>query len=202
MSFAVIPIDFGPFTDVISFIMELDKLKYVHRKTKILNNQRHENSAEHSWHFALAAISFAPYVKDVDINRVVQMALIHDIVEIDAGDVIAFDLAGREAIHAQEVKAANRIFGLLPESQRDYFLALWHEYEDGATPEARFAKILDRVMPVFMNLHNNGQSWVENGIRFEQVFNLLHFISESYPELWIYLLPQLEVAREKGWLKA
>ncbi|MCP9267608.1 HD domain-containing protein [Xenorhabdus sp. XENO-1] len=202
MSLAVPPVDFGPLTNVIAFIMELDKLKSVHRKTKLLNNQRHENSAEHSWHFALAVMSFAPYVGKVNIGRVVQMALIHDIVEIDAGDVIAFDLAAREAIHEHEVNAAHRIFGLLPEAQKDYFLALWNEYEDSETPEAIFAKTLDRVMPVLMNLHNDGQSWVENGIHFEQVFNLLHFISEAYPELWQYLLPQLEAAKEKGWLKA
>ncbi|PHM46374.1 hydrolase [Xenorhabdus mauleonii] len=201
MSLAVPTADFGPFTDVIAFIMELDKLKYVHRKTKLLNNTRHENSAEHSWHFALAVISFAPYAGDIDISRVIQMALIHDIVEIDAGDVIAFDLAARKAIEAEEVKAANRIFGMLPETQRDYFLTLWHEYEDAITPEARFAKTLDRVMPVFMNLHNEGQSWVENNIRFEQVQKLLNFVPESYPELWKYLLPQLEAAKEKGWLK-
>ncbi|CDG18659.1 HD domain-containing protein [Xenorhabdus doucetiae] len=201
MSLAVPPVDFGPFTDVIAFIMELDKLKYVHRKTKLLNNARHENSAEHSWHFAIAVLGFAPYAGDVNISRVVQMALIHDIVEIDAGDVIVFDQAAREAIHEQEVKAADRIFGLLPETQREYFLQLWHEYEDAITPEACFAKTLDRIMPVFMNLHNHGQSWVENNIRFEQVYNLLQFVAESYPELWQYLLPQLEAAKEKGWLK-
>ncbi|MCE1732038.1 HD domain-containing protein, partial [Enterobacter hormaechei] len=94
--------------------------------------------------------------------------------------------------HEQEVKAADRIFGLLPETQREYFLQLWHEYEDAITPEACFAKTLDRIMPVFMNLHNHGQSWVENNIRFEQVYNLLQFVAESYPELWQYLLPQLE----------
>ncbi|MDX7986542.1 HD domain-containing protein [Xenorhabdus sp. 12] len=201
MSLAVPTADFGPFTDVIAFIMELDKLKYVHRKTKLLNNTRHENSAEHSWHFALAVLGFAPYAGDINISRVVQMALIHDIVEIDAGDVIAFDLAARKAIEEEEVKAANRIFGMLPETQRDYFLALWHEYEDANTPEARFAKTLDRVMPVLMNLHNDGQSWVENNIRLEQVYKLLDFVPASYPELWKYLLPQLEAAKEKGWLK-
>ncbi|SFU27295.1 HD domain-containing protein [Xenorhabdus koppenhoeferi] len=201
MSLTVPPVDFGPFTDVIAFIMELDKLKSVHRKTKLLNNERHENSAEHSWHFALAVIGFAPYAGDVNISRVVQMALIHDIVEIDAGDVIVFDLAAREAIQEQEIKAANRIFGMLPDAQKEYFLELWHEYEDAITPEALFAKTLDRIMPMFMNLYNHGQSWVENDIRFEQVYNLLHFISESYPELWKYLLPQLEAAKEKGWLK-
>ncbi|MDX7992553.1 HD domain-containing protein [Xenorhabdus littoralis] len=201
MSLTVSPVDFGPFTDVIAFIMELDKLKYVHRKTKLLNNTRHENSAEHSWHFALAVIGFAPYAGDVNISRVIQMALVHDIVEIDAGDVIAFDLAAREAIQEQEVKAAKRIFGLLPEPQRTYFLELWHEYEEAITPEACFAKTLDRIMPVFMNLHNCGQSWVENDISFEQVYSLLHFVAESYPELWESLLPQLEAAKEKGWLK-
>ncbi|MQL47779.1 HD domain-containing protein [Photorhabdus khanii] len=201
MSLAVAAVDFGPFTDVIGFLMELDKLKKIQRRTKLLDNHRQENSAEHSWHFAIAAMSFAPYVKEVDIQRVIQMALIHDIVEIDAGDVMVYDLAAREAIHDQEVKAANRLFGLLPETQKNHFLSLWQEYEAGESQDARFAKMLDRLMPVLMNLHNKGQSWVENGIRLEQVINRNQFIADVYPELWQYLLPQLESAQKKGWLK-
>ncbi|CAQ83298.1 MULTISPECIES: HD domain-containing protein [Photorhabdus] len=201
MSLAVPAVDFGPFTDVIGFLMELDKLKKVQRRTKLLDNQRQENSAEHSWHFAIAAMSFAPYMKGVNTQRVIQMALIHDIVEIDAGDVMVYDLAAREAIHGQEVKAANRLFGLLPEPQKNHFMSLWQEYEAGESQDALFAKMLDRLMPVLMNLHNKGQSWVENDISLEQVINRNKFIADVYPEFWQYLLPQLEASQAKGWLK-
>ncbi|WP_434524145.1 HD domain-containing protein [Photorhabdus asymbiotica] len=201
MSLAVPAVDFGPFTDVIGFLMELDKLKKIQRRTKLLDNLRQENSAEHSWHFAIAAMSFAPYMKGVNTQRVIQMALIHDIVEIDAGDVMVYDLAAREAIYGQEVKAANRLFGLLPEPQKNHFMSLWQEYEAGESQDALFAKMLDRLMPVLMNLHNKGQSWVENDIRLEQVISRNKFIADVYPELWQYLLPQLEAAQAKGWLK-
>ncbi|MCW7760675.1 HD domain-containing protein [Photorhabdus luminescens] len=201
MSLTAPAVDFGPFTDVISFLMELDKLKKVQRRTKLLDNHRRENSAEHSWHFAIAAMSFAPYVKGVDIQRVIQMALIHDIVEIDAGDVMVYDLAAREAIHEQEIKAADRLFGLLPEPQKNHFMSLWQEYEAAESQDARFALTLDRLMPMLMNLYNKGQSWVEDGIRFEQVISRNKFIADVYPELWQYLLPQLEIAQKKGWLK-
>lgn len=150
--------------------MEIDKLKSVQRRTKVLGTQRQENSAEHSWHFAVGAMSLAPYAgKDVDIQRVIQMALLHDIVEIDAGDVLVYDLA-RAAIHDQEVAAAAPV-GMLPDAQREYFTALWQEYEDGESADARFALVLDRTMPMLMNLHNEGQSWVENGISLEQVLS-------------------------------
>ncbi|AWK43197.1 HD domain-containing protein [Photorhabdus laumondii subsp. laumondii] len=201
MSLAVSVVDFGPFTNIVGFLMELDKLKKVQRRIKLLDNHRQENSAEHSWHLAIAAMSFAPYAQEVDIQRVIQMALIHDIVEIDAGDVMVYDLTAREAIHEQEVKAANRLFGLLPEPQKNHFMSLWQEYEAGESQDARFAITLDRLMPILMNLHNKGQSWVENNIRFEQVINRNKFIANTYPELWQYLLPQLETAQKKGWLK-
>ncbi|RAW92116.1 HD domain-containing protein [Photorhabdus laumondii] len=201
MSLAVSVVDFGPFTNIVGFLMELDKLKKVQRRIKLLDNRRQENSAEHSWHLAIAAMSFAPYAQEVDIQRVIQMALIHDIVEIDAGDVMVYDLTAREAIHEQEVKAANRLFGLLPEPQKNHFMSLWQEYEAGESQDARFALTLDRLMPILMNLHNKGQSWVENNIHFEQVINRNKFIANTYPELWQYLLPQLETAQKKGWLK-
>lgn len=200
MSVTATSVDFGPFSRLIEFIMELDKLKSVQRKTRLLNNQRQENSAEHSWHFAMAAMGFSPYVHDVDINRVIQMALLHDVVEIDAGDVMVYDLAAREAIHEEEIKAANRIFGLLPEVQQQNFMSLWQEYESGETRESQIANMLDRVMPILMNLHNEGQSWKENGIRLEQVVERNKFIADVYPEFWQYLLPQLENAKHKGWI--
>lgn len=192
---------FGSLTDVIGFLMEIDKLKRVQRRSKIIGSERHEDSAEHSWHFAVAAMALAPYAGEgVDIQRVIQMALIHDIVEIDAGDVMVYDLSARLAIHDQEVAAARRIFGLLPEPQRQQFHDLWLEYEAGETANAQFALMLDRIMPILMNLHNDGQSWVENGIRLEQVLGRADFIAKINPELWQYLKQHLEEAKAKGWL--
>lgn len=200
MSVAVL--DFGPLTEVVGFLMEIDQLKSVQRRSKVIGTERHEDSAEHSWHFAVAAMSLAPYAGEgVDIQRVIQMALVHDIVEIDAGDVIVYDLQARAAVQAQEAAAAQRIFGLLPEPQRSRFHQLWLEYEAGETPSARFALMIDRVMPVLMNLHNGGQSWVENGIRLEQVLSRNAFIGEVNPPLWEHLQRHLTMAREKGWLK-
>ncbi|TQI82055.1 putative hydrolase of HD superfamily [Serratia fonticola] len=202
MSSAVAALNFGSMTQVVQFLMEIDKLKSVQRRTKVLGTQRQENSAEHSWHFAIAALSLAPYAGEgVDIQRVIQMALLHDIVEIDAGDVFVYDLAAREAIHDQEVAAAKRLFGLLPEPQREYFTALWQEYEDGESADARFALVLDRSMPMLMNLHNEGQSWVENNVSLEQVIKRNSMIADIHPELWKHLLQHLQDAQRKGWLK-
>jgi putative hydrolase of HD superfamily len=189
-------------TQTIQFLMEIDKLKSVQRRTKVMGTQRQENSAEHSWHFAIAALSLAPYASDeVDIQRVIQMALLHDIVEIDAGDVMVYDLAARAAIHDQEVAAAKRLFGILPEPQRGVFTALWQEYEAGESADARFALVLDRCMPMLMNLHNGGQSWVENDISLQQVLGRNTMIADIHPELWHYLELHLRDAQRKGWLK-
>lgn len=202
MSSAVPALDFGSMTQTIQFLMEIDKLKSVQRRTKVMGTQRQENSAEHSWHFAIAALSLAPYASDeVDIQRVIQMALLHDIVEIDAGDVMVYDLAARAAIHDQEVAAAKRLFGILPEPQRWVFTALWQEYEAGESADARFALVLDRCMPMLMNLHNGGQSWVENDISLKQVLDRNTMIADIHPELWHYLEQHLQDAQRKGWLK-
>jgi len=193
---------FGELTEVVAFLMEIDKLKSIQRRTKVLGTQRQENTAEHSWHFAVAAMALAPYAGDtVDINRVIQMALVHDIVEIDAGDVLVYDLAARHAVHALEETAAVRLFGLLPEPQRQHFHQLWLEYEACETADAQFALLLDRLMPLLMNLHNHGQSWVENGIRLEQVLTRNAFIGDVYPELWEHLKHHLGQAQQNGWLK-
>ncbi|WP_431225170.1 HD domain-containing protein [Serratia sp. L9] len=202
MSSAVLALNFGSMTQVIQFLMEIDKLKSVQRRTKVLGTQRQENSAEHSWHFAIAAMSLAPYAnEDVDIQRVIQMALLHDIVEIDAGDVFVYDLAAREAIHDQEVAAAKRLFGMLPQPQNEFFTALWQEYEAGESADARFAIVLDRSMPMLMNLHNEGQSWVENNVSLDQVLKRNSMIADIHPELWEHLLQHLHDAQHKGWLK-
>lgn len=132
--------------------------------------------------------------------RILKMALLHDVVEIDAGDVLVFDLAAREAIAEKEVAAAKRIFGLLPQPQADEFQALWNEYDAAETREARIANMIDRVMPVLMNLHNNGQSWVENNISLEQVIDRTKFIADVHPAFWAWLRAELDTAKQKGWL--
>lgn len=193
---------FGAMSEVINFLMEIDKLKLVERRTKIIGHGRQENSAEHSWHFAVAAMSLAPFApEDVDISRVIQMALLHDIVEIDVGDVLVYDLAARAAVAEKEVIAAKRLFGLLPEPQSTQFLQLWLEYEAGASADARFAGALDRILPILQNLHNEGQSWRENGISLEQVLTRNALVGESWPELWQHVVSHLYSAQEKGWLR-
>ncbi|MCX2944844.1 HD domain-containing protein [Rahnella perminowiae] len=202
MSVATSPLDFGAMTKVFQFLMEIDKLKSVQRRTKVLGTERQENSAEHSWHFAVAAMSLAPFAPaGIDINKVIRMALIHDIVEIDAGDVLVYDLAARAAVQDQEIIAAKRLFGLLPAPLDRQFLDLWDEYEAGETPEARFALVIDRVMPMVMNLNNQGQSWVENNIRLEQVLARNAFIADIHPELWLHIRSHLDNAHQQGWLK-
>ncbi|WP_345828867.1 HD domain-containing protein [Erwinia sp. HDF1-3R] len=202
MSEQVNSVDFGPMTQVMDFLMELDKLKRVERRTRLIGNSRHENSAEHSWHLAVAAMSLAPFFEGgTDVQRVVQMALLHDVVEIDAGDVMVYDLAAREAISHQEVAAADRLFGLLPAALQQRFRALWDEYEAGESVDARFANMLDRALPIIQNLHNQGQSWKENGIRLEQVLARNVALAEQWPALWNHLEGHLIEAQRKGWLQ-
>jgi len=193
---------FGEMSQVIHFLMEIDKLKLVHRRTRIIGHDSYEDSAQHSWHLAVAALSLAPYAPDnVEIQRVIKMALLHDIVEIDVGDVLVYDLNAREAVAIKEQAAAKRLFGLLPAPLETQFLSLWQEYEAGETADARFAGALDRVIPILMNLHNEGQSWRENDIALSQVLTRNAGLAKNWPELWHYIERQLYLAQEKGWLK-
>jgi len=185
---------------IVDFILELDKLKGVTRKTRPLGLDRYENSAEHSWQIALLAASLARFAAaEVDLDRVIRMLLVHDIGEIDTGDTMVYAEGGWPERKAAERAAALRIFGLLPESQGSEFMALWQEFEDGETPEALFAHAADRAMPVLLNLANEGQSWRENGISHERVVRRVGPpIRAGCPALWAYLEPLLDEARSKG----
>jgi 5'-deoxynucleotidase YfbR-like HD superfamily hydrolase len=185
---------------IIEFILELEKLKGVTRKTRPLGLDRYENSAEHSWQLALLAISLERFATSpVDMNRVVRMLLVHDIGEIDIGDTIFFAEGGWEERKAAELNAVKRIFGLLPEEQSADFFALWQEFERAKTPEALFAHAVDRAMPVLLNLANQGQSWCENGISSERAVRRIEPpIKAGCPALWEYLEVRLQEAREKG----
>ena len=189
---------------IIDFILELDKLKGVTRKTRPLGLERQENSAEHSWQIAMLAASLAPYAAEpVDISHVVAMLLVHDIGEIDTGDTIVYAEDGWEERKAAELAAVTRIFGLLPAAQAQRFMSLWQEFEDDETAEARFAHATDRAMPVLLNLANNGQSWRENGISHERVVRRIGPpIQSGCPALWDYLAERLAHARQQGWFGA
>jgi putative hydrolases of HD superfamily len=189
---------------IAQFILELDKLKGVTRKNRPLGLDRFENSAEHSWQIALLALSLAPYAGEaLDVNRVVGMLLVHDIGEIDTGDTIVYAVDGWEERKDAELAAVKRIFGILDEPQRSAFMALWLEFDRCETAEARFAHAADRAMPALLNLANNGQSWIENGISYERVINRIGPpIEAGCPALWRYLAARLEEEWNKGWFGA
>jgi len=185
------------------FITELDKLKAVKRQITLpLDNDRQENSAEHSWHVALMATTLAPFAaQPIDISRVVRMILIHDVVEIDAGDLFAFqEAAEHEAQAEKELAAAKRIFGLLPAPLNQELLALWLEFEEAETPDAEFAKAMDRVLPVFQNMQNQGGSWKKHGVTREKIAQRNKHLITSAPSLWDYVNTQLDNAVKKRWL--
>lgn len=186
---------------IVDFILELDKLKGVTRRTRPLGLDRYENSAEHSWQIALLAASLAHLAETpVDVDRVVGMLLVHDIGEIDTGDTMVYVEEGLAERKAAELACVTRIFGRLPEGPGSKFMALWQEFEDAATPEARFAHAMDRAMPVLLNLANEGQSWRENGITHERVIRRVGPpIQAGCPALWAYLEAKLEEVRRQGW---
>jgi putative hydrolase of HD superfamily len=190
--------------DIVNFIIEIDKLKNVTRKVKPLGTDRYENPAEHSWQIALLAASMAHLAaQPVDVNRVIGMLLVHDIGEVDTGDTIAYAEEGLQERKAAELVAVKRIFGMLPEPVASQFLSLWQEFEDEATPEARFAHAADRAMPVILCLNNNGQSWCENNISYERVIKRVGpQIKAGCPALWDYLEVRLADEQRKGWYGA
>jgi putative hydrolase of HD superfamily len=186
---------------IVQFVLELDKLKGVTRKTRPLGLERYENSAEHSWQIALLAAAMAPHAgSSINVERVVCMLLVHDIGEIDTGDTIFYAEEGLGDRKAGERAAVTRIFGMLEEPQRSMLMNLWLEFEENTTAEARFAHAADRAMPVLLNLANNGQSWRENGITYERVMSrVAPPIRAGCPALWEHLEAQLNEARDRGW---
>ena len=186
---------------IIDFILELDKLKGVTRKTRPIGLDRYENSAEHSWQLAMLAVSLVHYAAaPVNIDRVVHMLLVHDIGEIDTGDTMLYAEGGWEERKQAERIAVARIVGLLPEPQAAAMMDLWIEFEDATTAEARFANAVDRAMPAILNLANSGQSWRENGITYDRVITrIAPPIKAGCPALWEYMEARLAEAQRAGW---
>jgi len=169
----------------IAFVLEADKLKGVLRQSYLTNGERHENSGEHSWHTALLAMILAEYSnRSIDVCKVIRMMLIHDLVEIDAGDTFIYDTAGNASKAVRERAAAERVFGLLPDDQRDAVRQLWEEFELRQTSEAKFAQAMDRLMPILHNYFTEGRSWREHNVTQEQALAKNRKIADGAGELW------------------
>ncbi|MBD3405324.1 MAG: HD domain-containing protein [Candidatus Lokiarchaeota archaeon] len=186
----------------LDFIMRIDDLKQIIRQTLLISDRRQENDAEHSWHLATMAILLQEYSNvEVDLLRVVQMVLIHDIIEIEAGDTFCYDKEGQIDKKAREIEAANKIFTKLPSDQAIHFRKLWDEFETTLTPEAKFAAALDRLQPLLQNFRTDGESWLKHGITRKQVIERNHHISEGSKLLWEYATWLIDESVNRGYLK-
>ncbi len=185
----------------IDFLMEIDKMKSILRQNWQLDLARQEDDAQHSWHISVTAMVLSPYAaQPVDLARVLPMLLVHDLVEIDAGDTYAYDEKGYEDKSEREKKAAARVFGLLPTAQGEAFLALWKEFEACRTPDSRFANAIDRVQPFFGNYYVEGMVWKKNKITVSQVLKRNAITREVLPEVWSKMEELIADSVEKGYL--
>ncbi|MDB6126346.1 MAG: metal-dependent phosphohydrolase superfamily [Verrucomicrobia bacterium] len=188
----------------IEFIVEVDKLKEIFRQTINTQSRRAENDAEHSWHLCLCVIVLSEHANQasLDVLRVLKMLIVHDLVEIDAGDTFAYDTAAMANQHEREAKAADRIFGLLPADQEREFRGLWDEFEDKKTPESKFATAVDRFQPMLLNCRTEGAAWNRHGVTQDRVVARNHHIAEGCAELWNYAEKMVQDAVDAGHLKA
>ncbi|GIP18087.1 phosphohydrolase [Paenibacillus montaniterrae] len=183
----------------IAFLIEIDKLKTINRKTRIIHDSRLENDAEHSWHLAMMAVVLHKHANEpVDLFKVIKMLLIHDLVEIDAGDTFAYDTNGQSDKFEREIQAAKRLFGMLPSELEQQFLELWLEFEKKETNEAKFAASLDRLQPLIHNHLNQGDTWKKYNISKGQVMNRNKEIAEGSKALWDYAQLIIESSVQKG----
>lgn len=186
----------------IEFIVEIDKLKSIYRQTTLMDETRHENDAEHSWHLAVLAMLLSEYAnkKEINVMHVMKMVIIHDLVEIDAGDTFAFDYEGNKDKEEREEAAAERIFGILPEDQRDEVYGIWREFEDRLTPEAKFAAALDRIQPLLHNYYTKGGTWKRHHVTLDRVLKRFECIKEGSEELAKFVEDVIKESVEKGYI--
>jgi putative hydrolase of HD superfamily len=189
-------------TQQIEFIAECDRLKEVFRQTLNTHSRRAENDAEHSWHLCLCVIVLAEHANSptLDLLRVLKMLIVHDLVEIDAGDTFAYDTAAMATQHAREEVAAERIFGLLPADQARDFRALWDEFEEKETPEAKFATAVDRFQPMLLNCRSQGAAWQRHGVTHDRVVARNRHIADGCTPLWNYAEKMLQQIVDAGHL--
>lgn len=186
----------------VKFLVEIDKVKNIFRQTYLADSSRKENDAEHSWHLAIAAFLLKEHMKEeVDLLKVIIMVLIHDLVEIDAGDTYAYDNTGAATKREREEKGADRIFGMLPEDQGRYFRELWEEFEAYESADAKFAHLLDNFQPLLLNDASGGRSWEEHGVRKSQIYKRNVKIEETSEDVWNYMKSLVEKHIELGHVK-
>ncbi|RIW38472.1 HD domain-containing protein [Bacillus salacetis] len=189
----------------LNFLLEIDQLKQISRRTYISDGSRNENTAEHSWHVSMMAMTLwetYEHKENVNVQKSVKMLLLHDIVEIDAGDTYAFDLQGYQDKQNRERKAADRLFGMLPARTGEDFRQTWDEFEDRTSPEAVFAHIIDHIQPLMLNIATSGVSWKEHGIHSQQVLDRNSWIKDISPSIYAQIEAWVEKGIEMGWLKS
>lgn len=170
------------------FILEIDKEKQIKRKTLQSNGKDFEDDAQHAWHMAIMTLLLSEYANEkIDVLKTISMLLIHDLVEIDAGDTYAYDSQGLKTQSTREAMAANRIFNLLPEDQAKKVYDLWNEFEERKTPEAKFARVMDNFQPVMLNAATDGRMWAENGVHLEKILKRNEKTHEGSKVLWKYM---------------
>ncbi len=185
----------------LDFLIEADKMKSIYRRTMLIDMSRNESDAEHSWHFALAAYLLREYAADeVDINRVIKMALVHDMVEIYAGDTFAYDTAAAEDKRERENAAADKLFAMLPSEQGAELRALWEEFDDMQSPDALFATAIDRLQPFISNFMTQGHTWSGHKVTVEMVLRRMEPIRTAMPKLWEFIETSLANAIERGYI--
>jgi len=182
-----------------AFIVELDKMKSIHRQTSIIGQDTREDDAQHSWHISIMAVILAEYSnEELDVLKVLKMLLTHDLVEIYAGDTFCYDKEGNMNKRERETEAANKIFGILEDDKRDEFRSLWEEFEDMKTPEALFAASMDRLQPMINNLYNDGGTWKKFEVAKEDIYERISPVKYASDELWNYVEFLIEDACHKG----
>ncbi len=192
----------GRLRQQLAFLMEIDKQKEIIRQTYLADGSRKETDAEHAWHLAMMCMILSEYANEkIDVPKTIMMVLTHDLVEIDAGDTYAYDQTGNQTKKERELKAADRIYGLLPEDQRKYLRALWDEFEAMETPEAKFANMLDKIQPVCLNDQSKGKSWVEHNVCKRQIMERNSKTHEGSELLWDYIKKLIEKNVEAGFIR-
>ncbi len=187
----------------LQFLIEIDKMKTVLRQTLLMDQSRRETDAEHSWHFAMMAWVLEAYAadKDININRVIKMALLHDLVEIYAGDTFAFDTKGYESKMQREKEAADKLFALLPLEQGQEYRSLWEEFDAMVTPDAKYASAIDRLQPFISNYMTNGHTWVKHHVKKSDVYKRMAPVKDAIPELWEFVEDVIQEACDKKYLQ-
>lgn len=172
----------------LDFLIEADKMKSILRQTLLIDKSRRENDAEHSWHIALMAMTLAEYVPfEINLDRVIRMALVHDLVEVYAGDTFAYDTAGYESKEERENEAADRLFSLLPMEQGHVYRALWEEFDAMQTPDAIYASAIDHLQPFINNSLTDGHTWVQHGVTVDKIYKRMAIVKDALPALWEFV---------------